>query len=76
MLLFTKCTNAKMMCFIKLHLELMLDNVKMRKWILGDGQSELALLEEEGGFKSCTKLGNAKNVDRIGNISFFPRFHL
>ena len=73
-LLFAKCTNAKMMFFIKLHLELMLDNVKMRKWILGDGQSELTLLEEEGGFKSCTKLGNAKNADRIGDISAFLVF--
>ena len=73
-LLFAKCTNRKMMSFIKSHLEVMLDDAKMREWIPADCRRELALLEKEGGLKSCTKLGNGKNADRIGDILAFLNF--
>jgi hypothetical protein len=67
-LLFAKCTNAKMMAFVKSRLEILFDDGKTREWLSTGARQDLERLEVTGGLVSCTKLGNGKAGRRVADI--------
>ena len=68
LLLFSKCTNQKMMCFLKTLLTEVLDEKKFGAWLASRAKSDLEALEKAGGLKACTKLGNGPNNHRVADI--------
>ena len=67
-LLFAKCTNKKLLVFLHQRLSILLDPARWQGWLDSGCESELAALEKDGGFKSCTTIGNGQNVKRAENI--------
>ena len=68
LMLFSKCTNDKMMLFLKAHLTELLDEKQFNGWLASQAKSDLEALEVAGGLTSCTKLGNGPNESRVVDI--------
>ena len=67
-LIFAKCTNAKMMDFVKSRLKILFDDGTTREWLSNAARQDLEALEVTGGLVSCTKLGNGKAGRRVADI--------